>query len=84
MTVDDVASLAEVHNGVGKVHGIKVGAIAAIKMVASWRNDGRDAIVAQPPESVLLAEIYSPALEAGGYRIDRAQDSAPVSSSGRR
>jgi hypothetical protein len=59
LTADYKASLADIDNGVGKVHGIKVGAIAALKMILSRRNDGRDANVPQPG---------GPPLDAGEWR----------------
>jgi hypothetical protein len=64
LTTDYLASLADVHNGVGKVHGIKVGAIAASKMIASRRNDGRDAIVAQPGKPPLDPGEWRPTAPA--------------------
>jgi hypothetical protein len=48
LIADYRASLADIRTGVGKIHGIKVGAIAANRMILTRSNDGRDANVPQP------------------------------------
>ena len=64
LTDDYLSSLADVDNGVGKVHGIKVGEIAAIRMIAARRDDGRDATVPQPGGSPLDPGEWRPTAPA--------------------
>ena len=48
LDADYEATLADVPNGVAKVHGIRVGDDAAAAMIAARQDDGRGATVAQP------------------------------------
>ena len=48
LAADYAASLARVPNGVGKVHGTRVGEAAAARLIAERSGDGRNASVPQP------------------------------------
>ena len=48
LAADYATSLASIPNGVGKVHGTRVGAAAAAALIAERAGDGRDAAVPQP------------------------------------
>jgi hypothetical protein len=48
LEADYAASLAAIPNGVGKVHGVRVGEAAAAGIIELRQNDGRGANVAQP------------------------------------
>ena len=51
LTADYEAALAEIPNGVGKVHGIRVGEDAAAALIARRPDDGIGAPVPQPATS---------------------------------
>jgi hypothetical protein len=53
LTADYEAALAEVPNGVGKVHGIRVGEDAAAALIARRANDGRGKAVPEPQDDPL-------------------------------
>lgn len=59
LTADYQAALADVPNGVGKVHGIRVGKDAAAALIARRVNDGINAVKPQP---------YDEPLEPGEWR----------------
>jgi hypothetical protein len=48
LTADYVASLTDIRNGVGKVHGIRVGAVAGTRLILSRLDDGINAPVPEP------------------------------------
>lgn len=48
LAADYAASLADIPNGVGKVHGIRVGEDAAAAVIALRQDDGRGASVPEP------------------------------------
>jgi PAP2 superfamily len=68
LAADYTAELSEVPEGVGKVHGIRVGEAAAATLIARRANDGRGANVPQPG---------APPLESGEWR-PTAQAFAPM------
>lgn len=53
LTADYEAALAEIRNGVGKVHGIRVGEDAAASLIAQRVDDGVNAGVPEPQDEPL-------------------------------
>ena len=60
LTADYQAALAAVPNGVGKVHGIRVGEDAAAALIARRADDGINAAVPQPQDEPLAPGEWRP------------------------
>ena len=60
LTADYEAALAGIRNGVGKVHGIRVGEDAAAALIARHPEDGINAPVPQPQDDPLLPGEWRP------------------------
>ena len=60
LTADYEAALAAIPNGVGKVHGVRVGEDAAAALIARRANDGINAAVPQPQDEPLEPGEWRP------------------------
>ena len=60
LTADYQAALAAIPNGVGKVHGIRVGEDAAAALIARRADDGINAAVPQPQDEPLAPGEWRP------------------------
>jgi hypothetical protein len=72
LAADYKSALAAVPNGVGKVHGIRVGKQAAAALIARRANDGRGDVVPQPQDDPLEPGEWRPTPPASAPMVGTA------------